>query len=59
MKTYDELNEDEKKRFDAQLALIQFSVRTSMLEETTAKMEKFKQLKAQRMAQKQMETQNE
>ena len=59
MKTYDELNEDEKKRFDAQLALIQFSVRTSMLEETAAKMEKFKQLKAQRMAQKQMETQNE
>ena len=57
MKTYDELNEDEKKRFDAQLALIQFSVRTSMLEETTSKMEKFKQLKAQRMAQKQMETQ--
>jgi len=57
MKTYDELNEDEKKRFDAQLALIQFSVRTSMLEETAAKMEKFKQLKAQRMAQKQMETQ--
>jgi len=57
MKTYDELNEDEKKRFDAQLALIQFSVRTSMLEETSVKMEKFKQLKAQRMAQKQMETQ--
>lgn len=56
---YDELTDTEKADFSVRMKQIQDEISEQIMNETAGKMTQFRALKAQRIAQKEMEARNE